>query len=75
MHSKQNIKAAIEYAHSKLEEEMLRERNRIMEKLMRDYGDKFISEGVAEYMRKREELEEMFMERWEKLTENFKELE
>lgn len=43
--------------------QLQRERGKILDKLMKDYGDKFWTEGIDDYMRRREQLDEMFNER------------
>jgi len=44
-----------------------RERIKVMEKLIKEHGDKFYKDGITEYIAKRDALDEMFQERYEKL--------
>jgi hypothetical protein len=45
-----------------------RERDRIIEKLKKDYGDKFSTEGLSDYERRMEELDNIFDDRMEKVA-------
>lgn len=59
------LSEALKFAIDATRNSFMKEKIRIMEKLMKDYGDKFFTEGVSEYIRKRDELDEMFREKIE----------
>lgn len=57
---KAHISRALKTALESTRSELAKEKSRILEKLMKDYGDKFHTEGISEYMRRRDELDEIF---------------
>lgn len=54
------ISHALQSALDATRSELAKEKARILDKLQKDYGDKFHTEGISEYMRRRDELNEMF---------------
>jgi hypothetical protein len=57
----------IQFCVKTMLKDLEREKIKLLEKLQGDYGDRFHSEGLEDYRRRREELDEIFTERMEKI--------
>jgi len=62
------LKLALESTKSSIE----KEKARIFEKLRKDYAEKFLTEGISEYMRRRDAMNEFFDETFTEQMENIK---
>ena len=68
-------KEALDFSIKALLKHTENERVRILTKLMNDYGDRFYTEGMSDYMKKREELDDIYhgqVQKWadEKIKQN-----
>ena len=62
------LKLALESTKSSIE----KEKARIFEKLRKDYAEKFLTEGISEYMRRRDAMNEFFDETFTEQMESIK---
>jgi len=61
------ITAALKHALESTKSSIEKEKAKLFDKLRKDYADKFLTEGISEYQRRRDELDELFMARMESI--------